>query len=912
MTIAALDALAVVLDRALSKYSEDQPRDEQGRWSEGGGEGGGREVGSALHKKLGGPELRGKKSSFPRRVRRAPSIPRVTLAAGEEPLLTRLASRMEPAMRRAFVAAVRGAADAIDLGALAEAVASGAWDQIELAALFGQLPRRMLERLLPVIGRTFVLGIGAGAEAAHLGARAVLAYGFDVKNPESIAWAREHAAKLVTEVTDSTKSGLRALVTASQAEGISPADLALEIREVVGLHSLQVGAVGSFRSRLAGRGVGGDELDDRVAKYADAQLQRRAVTIARTETIDASCAGQDALWTAAREAGDIEDARRVWIVTWDDRLCEEICEPLDGVEADIGEPFVHPETGEEYDRPAAHVQCRCSFGLVFGGEDGRRRRTWSGIGKYSEDQPRDDAGRWTEGGGGGLSPADAERQGRLDAWQRDGLKSVAELAESLRRDGIPIAPPGKWEELGEDEQSRVAEAWIEESLDRFRKNAKDEWREDMRYDLGKDRTLVQNLTRETLEGMGVDAASANELASGVARLTDSLNWDAVDVNIDEERFWDLRGEAFERELEKQTEDVPDEVYIAARASAYREWDAMTSDGQFEAWQGFFGEHSEKSTVRSPSVWRLFRNGRAYRETKTVIRELQARRASEIAVERETAGGLAGDAPKSADVMRVLGREVWAAWKGDSQSPLGQAFQMAVVDELGAHSRLTDDQRRRAFGAADELPGGYSNLRAYVRATWETTQYALAQADIQEVTLYRALMLPDKDLKGVPQEVEGDVYTYHSMRTLRLLQNGAASFTAKRNIANSWEGIGNLPETPHRVIIRAAVPVTAIVSIPAYGDNYAEEEEVVVAGTPWRRWDAWHNEAPTEREVPMRRHVKAKASERDLPDDTPGLLTQEGGRDAAGLILDLAALDVATGAHWLSGGTGEKGKGVRRV
>jgi len=48
-------------------------------------------------------------------------------AAGSEddPLVSRLAARLEPAMRRAFLAAVRGAAGAVDLAALESALASG-------------------------------------------------------------------------------------------------------------------------------------------------------------------------------------------------------------------------------------------------------------------------------------------------------------------------------------------------------------------------------------------------------------------------------------------------------------------------------------------------------------------------------------------------------------------------------------------------------------------------------------------------------------------------------------------------------------------------------------------------------------------------------------------------------------------
>jgi hypothetical protein len=42
-----------------------------------------------------------------------------------------------------------------------------------------------------------------------------------------------------------------------------------------------------------------------------------------------------------------------------------------------------------------------------------------------------------------------------------------------------------------------------------------------------------------------------------------------------------------------------------------------------------------------------------------------------------------------------------------------------------------------------------------------------------------------------------------------------------------------------------VPATAVLSLPVYGANMKNEEEVVVMGTPWREWTAWLRKAPTK-------------------------------------------------------------------
>ena len=51
-----------------------------------------------------------------------------------------------------------------------------------------------------------------------------------------------------------------------------------------------------------------------------------------------------------------------WITALDDAVCE-ICEPLHGVQAPLGEPFIDA-AGNEY-VPPAHVYCRCGTSPVI-------------------------------------------------------------------------------------------------------------------------------------------------------------------------------------------------------------------------------------------------------------------------------------------------------------------------------------------------------------------------------------------------------------------------------------------------------------------------------------------------------------------------------------------------------------------
>ena len=150
---------------------------------------------------------------------------------------------------------------------------------------------------------------------------------FDVTNPRAIEWARKHAADLVINITDTTRDKIRELVEAAFEEQFTVDDLRKEIDDLV----------------------------------ADPD---RAETIARTEVISASNAGQKELWNQAVDEEILTGReKKEWIVTPDDKLCP-ICEPMDGVQVGLDEDF-QLNTGDRVDTPPAHPRCRCAVGLAL-------------------------------------------------------------------------------------------------------------------------------------------------------------------------------------------------------------------------------------------------------------------------------------------------------------------------------------------------------------------------------------------------------------------------------------------------------------------------------------------------------------------------------------------------------------------
>lgn len=176
---------------------------------------------------------------------------------------------------------------------------------------------------------------------------------FDAKHPESIAWAEHHAAELVTQIGDDTRDAIRLIVVRGFDEGTPPRPLARLIREGIGLTERDAGAVMNRRAEL----IEADDPDaeEKALAYEDKLLNRRAETIARTESIRAAHEGQQMRWEQAIENGLLTgDEEKVWIASED--ACD-ICLDLDGQTVPILAEFPDGD-------PPRHPNCRCSTGIA--------------------------------------------------------------------------------------------------------------------------------------------------------------------------------------------------------------------------------------------------------------------------------------------------------------------------------------------------------------------------------------------------------------------------------------------------------------------------------------------------------------------------------------------------------------------
>ena len=333
---------------------------------------------------------------------------------------------------------------------------------------------------------------------------------------------------------------------------------------------------------------------------------------------------------------------------------------------------------------------------------------------------------------------------------------------------------------------------------------------------------------------------------------------------------------FEKEAEKTSGDMEPPEYLKDSAKEYLEqtWSEMSDSGKFE--------YAEQSTdvikdieaeieatggvdvegvIVVPDTYDPLNetSGTNYKLTQRIARTMSIDRAMEVFKERGIkqlgpGGNKMENAPEiDRATLAKIDHDLWDAWKGSSTSEAGKALQVATADELGGRlnpktgrgGKVQLDLDEVAFDAETTYAkiGGWAGLKAYVRAKWETTQFLLDKAGKQDLELYRGISL-DNDKYAEAQGAAEQVKGHERVPTINVLRNGAASTSFSRDVANDWGNADN------RIVLRAHVPRTAAVSIPAYGINIKSEQEVVIAGTAWKGWDAWLGKAPRFSDIPL--------------------------------------------------------------
>ena len=299
-----------------------------------------------------------------------------------------------------------------------------------------------------------------------------------------------------------------------------------------------------------------------------------------------------------------------------------------------------------------------------------------------------------------------------------GAAAVAELWDKADKEEAIGAAPQSWDDLDSEKQTEVKEAWKDANRDAYMDSERELYAEnlpDMLTDQVLGDTDWQKETVENVLNAKLDGATLSNLSSSVdVTSLDDVSADAlVDAGMSEEKanaaVSAIKAEfnrAFQAEVEERARnyEIDDsEIEDAANESLDSGWNDMSNEESFEWAQnsGLIdeGTGSEAVPALPQSLDDLNGDGENY---------VGAGAAGRLLVQERFAQ-LAGAAAKNP----VEG--VWAAWKGSSTSPGGLALQHYAAEELGARSRLTDEQAAKAkeYASEDRPPPGPKAQREFL-------------------------------------------------------------------------------------------------------------------------------------------------------------------------------------------------------
>ncbi len=293
-----------------------------------------------------------------------------------EELVHRIAARLEPEIRRTFLNAIDALKKAVPVNRLTELLEDGkVFDALD--ALNVQLTPSELAPIRDAIADA----------ASRVAAPTAVEFGlnFEMVQPRAIAWAEQHAGRLITQISEETRQAVSDIVVRSLREGGAPRQQARLIREIVGLTRRDAQAVDRFLTGAVDSGMLRSRAEQQAERMARRLLRRRAENIARTETIQASNMGTQLAWETAQDQGLLPPQTfKVWIATEDSRTCP-ICAVLDGNVGELGGRFEVVEEATSFDiegetitvsgtrplarptttqTPPSHPSCRCTMGIV--------------------------------------------------------------------------------------------------------------------------------------------------------------------------------------------------------------------------------------------------------------------------------------------------------------------------------------------------------------------------------------------------------------------------------------------------------------------------------------------------------------------------------------------------------------------
>lgn len=203
---------------------------------------------------------------------------------------------------------------------------------------------------------------------------------------------RQYQDALIIQLSSDARSTIDAVIIAGQRAGLTPDEIAGDIREVIGLTDRMAQAVFNYRNMLyatdpaaltrqlsnlsddavlqaaldRGETLTDAQVDQMTANYQDNYLDYRAAMIAQTESVRASAMGLQDSYAQAIAAGALtqDSVTRFWQVALDEKTCP-ICLSIPDNNPDgVGVGASFDSDDGPIDDPPVHPNCRCSIEYV--------------------------------------------------------------------------------------------------------------------------------------------------------------------------------------------------------------------------------------------------------------------------------------------------------------------------------------------------------------------------------------------------------------------------------------------------------------------------------------------------------------------------------------------------------------------
>lgn len=337
----------------------------------------------------------------------------------EDVKILALATKMQPELIQAILEWLDAQRSAVDVMQIADMLMKGDTEGIlSLISAAGTDGAAIMQNGLHKIATAAGTTIGV-AQVSQIGGAQIV---FGALNRRLLDWLHSYSLGQIRQVNAGTVEAIRSYLAQGMTAGANPRDVAVGLKQVIGLTTRQMQAVVNFNKQLktfhtrtgaAGWNLGakisrapggaqvyavdesGHPLDgilerrlrdfrydgqlskamatgkpltpEQITKMTDAYarkyLKYRAQTIARTEALRATNFGVQDAWRQAIAAGKVPEkqTRRLWVVAKNERVCK-ICSAI---------PSMNPKRGVEFGAsfatpagpmfiPPAHPDCVCT------------------------------------------------------------------------------------------------------------------------------------------------------------------------------------------------------------------------------------------------------------------------------------------------------------------------------------------------------------------------------------------------------------------------------------------------------------------------------------------------------------------------------------------------------------------------